>query len=268
MPRKKGNRSAAIAIDSTNSTTAKQGSSIYSQNLAIAPLRLAEFDNNKYSSRSRDNCAFLFERLAEEIVHQVGNPLCALKGFITLASQQEKGLPVYLPLIEQEISHIEDTLKLFSIIAGSQYELSEILDLRELLAETVSRFTPQAIGRGVWVTLPYPVQPIMIKANPDRMSVAIRQLLNNALEASNCGDVIDIRLVKKNRQVTLSITNSSSEPLPPELARGFKPFFTTKSGHAGLGLWLAHRVANSYEGCVKIEDRDHLITASLSLPLI
>jgi len=268
LPRKKGSRLLGIHTSSTKLLTMEHGSSIYNQNVAFAPLKMAEFDNNEYSADRDHDCDKLFTRLAEEFVHQVGNPLCALKGFITLSAQLENESNSYLPFIEKEINQIENSTKPFSLVAGSHYEEVEIIDLRLLMADMITQFTPQAIRSGVWITLPYPTQPLKVKANPERLTIACTQLLNNALEASHPGEVIDIRLVKTLGQASLIITNSVSEPFYGVREGSFRPFHTTKSGHAGLGLWLAQRVAGSYDGYLKIEGRDLLVTSTLSLPIV
>ncbi|MGE5454924.1 MAG: sensor histidine kinase, partial [Methylocystaceae bacterium] len=254
---------------STNSFTTEQGSSIYNQNVVIGSLVLAESDKPSYPRRegTAEN-EQLLGRLAEEFVHQVGNPLCALKGFITLAAQHDSEFAAaWTPLIQQELEQIEKSLKVFSIMAGSAYEMAEEFDLRDLAAQFSGSFTPLAIAQGVWLTLPFPTCPLPVRVTSEKLGLAITELLQNALEASRPGEVIDLRLQRVQGHAYLTITNSTAGPLTLDLT-SIKPFSTTKPGHSGLGLWLAARVIESYGGKLKIEsDRDLLVTTTISLPL-
>jgi len=268
LPRKKGHRPVGINSGSPNSISIKHSSSTYTQNVAYAPLVLAEFDNATYITPTAIDYELWLGRLAEEFVHQVGNPLCALKGFVALAAEAGSDLAAYHPLIQVELEQIEKALKLFSIIAGNHYETVTKIDLRELITDIIGQFTPLAIKRGVWVTLPHPPSPIHVQANPEKLELALTQILNNALEASQPGEVIDLRLHKMLAQAWISVTNSSTQPLPAGWGDTFQPFFTTKPEHLGLGLWLADRIARSYKGRINIESRDLLVTTTISLPLV
>ncbi|MGE5380808.1 MAG: sensor histidine kinase [Methylocystaceae bacterium] len=264
MPRKEGSRSAGKSPYSTNTFIADQSYQFYNQSAALATLTIAENNNHLFYS----DWEALLGQLAEEFVHQVGNPLCALKGFIALGAQNDSNFGPWAELIEQEIEQIEKTLKTFSLLAGHPYEKAETMDLRLLIADIITRFTPLAIAKGVWLTLPYPAHPLRVQVSHERLGVALIQLLNNALEASNPGGVIDISLHNTVNQARISITNTTSEPLPGSLLSRPQPFLSTKPDHSGLGLWLANRIAGSYGGQVKIENRDTVVTATISLPLI
>lgn len=266
LPRKKGSLLLGYSSGSTNSINIEHTSTGYAHNMALAPLRIAVFDNEDCYSKSLPDYEIWLGQLAQEFIQQVGNPLCALKGFVSLAKDQS--LPDYQPLIEQEITQIEQALKMFTAIAGSQYEVTEPVDLRELTAQIIYDFTNQAVGKSVWVTLPFPSQSLKINANSDRLKLALTQVLNNALEASKPGDVIDIHLQKDLNQVGLTIINTDHEPWIGDLAADFRPFFTTKPGHSGLGLWLANRILQSYGGQLKIKGKDQLVITTISLPLL
>lgn len=265
MPRKKEGRLFGNSGHSTNSIDINHGSPIYTQNVALAPFIIADFDTKDIYPDLLPDYENWLAQLAEEFIHQVGNPLCALKGFISLAKDQ--GLTDYQTLIEQEIMQIEQALRMFTAIAGSQYEVTEPVDLRELVDQVVNEFINQAIGKSVWVTLSCGSQQLKATTNREKLQLALTQLLNNALEASCPGDVIDIRLSKELNRACLTISNTADEPWSHNLSSHFRPFYSTKQGHSGLGLWLTNRILSSYGGQLIIKSKDQLVTTTISLPL-
>lgn len=265
MPRKKGSHLRGNSCGSTNSINIVYDPSSYNQNVALAPLCIADFDNTSSYSKALPNYELWLGQLAQEFIQQVGNPLCALKGFIYLAKDQ--GFTDYQLLIEQEITQIEQALKMFTAIAGGQYEIAELIDLSELTAQLVTDFSNQAVHNSVWVTIPYPSQAVKIRVNREQLKLALFQVLNNALEASQPGDVIDISLQKDLKQVSLIITNTIHKPWIENPSADFHPFHTNKPGHSGLGLWLTNRILSNYGGQLKIKSKESLVTTIISLPL-
>lgn len=213
----------------------------------------------------QDLCEYLMARLAEEVVHEIGNHLCAVKGFLALSRDQGCS---YHHLIMGEVDQIEASLKNFSIMAGNQYEIRERIDLREVVCQTLDEFYPRYTSSHIWVTLTTGRAKLPVLVNRERLQIAIRHLLSNANEACHPGQVVEIKVSREGRYAALSVLNPITPSQRETLRYALLPFFTTKEGHPGLGLNLVHRISANYGGKLKIEDRKpDSFVATLHLPL-
>jgi signal transduction histidine kinase len=92
-----------------------------------------------------------------------------------------------------------------------------------------------------------------IDANRTELVLAIRSLIDNAIEAMPSGGTLAIRTAEVDGRAVLEIVDSGPGMPESEQARAFEPFVSGKHGHAGVGLNLARRIAERYGGAVAIE---------------
>lgn len=94
----------------------------------------------------------------------------------------------------------------------------------------------------------------LLSADPDELAVAIRCLLENAAEASPDGGSVVVRTSVENADLVVEITDQGPGLTAEARAAAFRPFFTTRPGHAGLGLPIAQRAARKHAGTVSFAD--------------
>ena len=108
---------------------------------------------------------------------------------------------------------------------------------------------------------------------PHQLTQAVRNLLNNAGDASGDGGVVRLwcRRSIDQRSVLLGVTDEGVGMSDEVRQHAFEPFFTTKkrSLSTGLGLSVVHAVAKSVGGSVEIESKpDHGTSVTMTLPAI
>lgn len=106
-----------------------------------------------------------------------------------------------------------------------------------------------------------------VAADPALVTAALRAILRNAAEAQPSGGTIQV-LVRAAPSAQEIIVEDSGDGLSPEVAdSACDPFVTTREGHPGLGLTLAHHAAERHGGTVRLESRSPAgCRAILSLP--
>lgn len=108
-----------------------------------------------------------------------------------------------------------------------------------------------------------------------RMEDVLSQLIyQNACEASDCTGEITLITRKSNKHVITEIINNGYLPSHDDsscssdyinLAR---PFYSTKSGHVGVGLSIIHQICLSSNGYARLTESDGKTILCIRFPII
>jgi len=87
----------------------------------------------------------------------------------------------------------------------------------------------------------------------DRMllSQAIANIVKNAIEASDGGDV-DIAVIKEKKEIFISVKDKGRGMSDEEKARVFEPFYSTKKEGMGIGLYLTRKIVEAHGGSLDL----------------
>ena len=91
-----------------------------------------------------------------------------------------------------------------------------------------------------------------LRINRERLQQVVINLLKNALEAMPEGGKLAFRSFQDKDRMVLEVTDTGIG-IPPE-SRGhlFDPFFTTRPGGTGLGLWIVYGLVRSMDGEIAV----------------
>jgi PAS domain S-box-containing protein len=165
-------------------------------------------------------------------------------------------------------------------IAAALEELSDIplgtqeIDLSGVVSEVVTGLGARAAGDGLSIEVHEVSGTGRPVARGSRQAVvrAVEELLSNALEAA--GELsslrpIDVSVEVLARAVVVRVVSDLSDADRSDLHRAFEPFFTTRTGHLGLGLSFVRSVAVSHDGQTWSEiDEDGRAVFAIQLPLL
>jgi two-component system, sporulation sensor kinase A len=132
------------------------------------------------------------------------------------------------------------------------------LELNSFISETLSTLQtiPAALGKNIEFI---PIDPIDVFVDRDKFKQVIINLITNACEAVDIGDVITSKIVlQENSCVCLQIHNAGT-PIPADiLPRLTQPFFTTKASNTRLGLAIVKRIIEAHGGEFRIESGEEI----------
>jgi len=165
--------------------------------------------------------------------------------------------------------------KVYSCTAKSgRFNLADILNERRLSVLGLA-------GSKVEVRFRIDAQMPSIKADPAEIQQVIKNLVQNAVEATGSAGVIDISAsvselsedtgdegLPAGRYVHIQVKNMGPGMPADVVAKAFDPFFTTKFLGRGLGLTAALRIMRAHNGAVRLETvPDSGTTVHLYLPV-
>ncbi len=194
--------------------------------------------------------------LAAMIVHEVRNPLTTitmgLNAFKKL--QLSERFQEYLALSLDEADRLQRLLGQILLYSRPQTLQRSPLVLNGFIAATLNTLQAIPAAAGKHLKFVTPAEPISVLADQDKLKQILINLVTNAYEAVNEGDIVTVDVQKtENHQVCIQIHNGGM-PIPADvLPQLSKPFFTTKTSGNGLGLAIVKRIVEAHDGKFSIE---------------
>ena len=190
--------------------------------------------------------------LVRELAPSVASSRTALR---QLDGQLHADSPFLIPLgrAQRELHRLSNTLQDTLRLARSGRLTARRLDLWQPLRAALRTVTVDAKSRGVWLEPPtYGRAALWVEGDQDAIEQLFVNLLLNAVQASDSGAIIDVR-VELGADAVVTITDHGCGIPAGALDRVFEPFYTTRPERAGLGLAIAWRTAAAHGGRLSIE---------------
>jgi signal transduction histidine kinase len=122
------------------------------------------------------------------------------------------------------------------------------------------RFEEQGIkNRGIELSVSLYEKPLMFNANRQLIKMAIRHIINNAVDATPPEGKISISTEASEDKIFLTITDTGRGMTSEDLHKIFEPFYSTK-GRTGMGLPLVRQIITEHMGEVTIESKPNIET--------
>jgi signal transduction histidine kinase len=88
--------------------------------------------------------------------------------------------------------------------------------------------------------------------DPDLLTVALSNLLQNAIQASGLGQQVELRIERSAGEVKIWVTDEGHGVPAQHLESIFNPFFTTKPQGVGLGLPIVAKIVDEHQGRIQV----------------
>ena len=195
------------------------------------------------ATRNKSTQNQVWAGMAKETAHQLGTPLSSLQGWVELLKDQHGS-----EKIANEMSKDVDRLKLVSDRFGKigstpQLEETDVVEKVETMMAYIKRRSPDKVNFSLQT---FGQTTVPAKINAPLFDWVIENLLKNALDAMEGKGNININIKKENAAVLIDISDTGKGISKPNIAKVFKPGFTTKKRGWGLGLSLSKRIIEQY----------------------
>lgn len=147
----------------------------------------------------------------------------------------------------ERMNSIMDSLKLLNRTEVKK----ERIELRSLMNEALS-ICKNILPEGVNINQNID-QGFVIAGDPVLLTVVFVNLIKNSIEAK--AKNINIKGVKKGRDILIEITDDGTGIEEKEISRIFEPFYS-KKGQTGLGLYLVKKIITAHSGNIEVSSKD------------
>jgi len=198
-----------------------------------------------------------FGVLSASLLHELRQPLFAVKAIAQIARRREKSLDD--DGLQQLLLHVVQIEELLDHYAGygRLNELDALFDLNLSVRRAVDMLAHRARQLGVSVDARLSEEPLLIKGKPGSARQVAVNLLQNALDALEGAPARTVRVQSGRREGFARLVVQDNGPGVPEALRSslFEPFVTTKEPGrgTGLGLYIAKKLCEESGGTLHLD---------------
>ncbi len=191
------------------------------------------------------------------VIRVHANNLSTYRERLSASKQQEilGTIQKQVTLLEQSV---EDILALTRMDVGEMEMEPESVDLRALVDEVIDSARVLAESKQIALHWEKSASPVMIHADPDMVSRAVRNLVDNAIKYTPAGGSVDVQaLATDHSTVEIRVEDTGVGIASEHQKRIFDRFYRVDPSHtipgAGLGLAIVQEIVRSHNGEVNIE---------------
>ena len=222
--------------------------------IALERVRTEEAANRAEVARQSEEFK---STLLDAIAHEFKTPLTSIKAASTAILGDS---PTLSPQVRELTTIIDEETDRLSLLVTEAVRMSQIdagklrverrpLQLRPLLENVLHSFESRLEGRTVNLELATPDPHIM--ADAELLSLALRQLIDNALKYSPPGTPLDISCQSESGRAILRLQDHGAGIPERDWERVFDKYYRRESARrlvpgTGLGLYIAREIARAH----------------------
>jgi len=205
-----------------------------------------------------------WRELARRLAHELKNPLFPLQITIENLQRSRDAAPEQFDEVFREststllaeLGHLKTIIGRFSDFAKMPAPQLEPVDVNQVAREVMQLFEAQLRAPGqpaIEIKLQMEAYPGEVRADPDQLRRALRNLVLNALDAMPQGGTLTVRTSRHDNKVALEVSDTGQGLTPEECDRLFTPYYTTKLHGTGLGLAIVQSVVSDHKGTITVQ---------------
>jgi hypothetical protein len=214
-------------------------------------------------------------QLGAAVAHQLRNSATGARMAIELHRRELAGGKdsEALDVALRQLRLMESYLQRFLRIGREEPLEYREVDLADVVNDVLELVRPGCVHGKIDLSYQAPAQCCAVWGNSDALRDLLMNVVLNAIEAAKRpGDVTPRVAVELERLDTgrgvIRVKDSGLGPTAAIREQLFEPFASEKPEGAGLGLFVAHRVAQAHRGAIQWQRLDDMTCFSIEIPLL
>jgi two-component system nitrogen regulation sensor histidine kinase NtrY len=195
---------------------------------------------------------------ARRIAHEIKNPLTPIqlsaeriaRKFRNEDPDTPQAIDEGTKTIVAEVAQLKKMVDEFSRFARMPAVHLRHSQLAEILWQAAALYRNVKPGVTISVSVATDIELLM---DPEQISRAVGNLLKNAVEATESGE-IRVTARRSTHRVIIEVADPGRGVPDSDKDKLFLPYFSTKGRGTGLGLAIVHRIVNDHDGRISVHD--------------
>jgi two-component system sensor histidine kinase HydH len=195
-------------------------------------------------------------QMAASVAHEIKNPLASIKGAVEIINSPATSADErreFEGIVTSEIGRIDRTVREFLDFGRPREMTLQRADLSAAVTSAAKQMEKQISDKGLELVTMIE-NDIIAEIDGESIHQLVLNLLLNAIEASDSGGTIEVRLEQtSDNSAIISVQDRGKGMTKEEVARVFEPFYTSKSSGTGLGLAIAQSIVAKHAGEIEVD---------------
>jgi signal transduction histidine kinase len=197
------------------------------------------------------------QRFLSDVGHELRTPITIVRGHLEVMGDDPDERRETVALVTDELDRMNRMVNDLLMLAKAEqpdFLRPERVEVPAMLADVYAKAS--ALGPREWVL--GEVEPATVWADPQRLTQALTQLLQNAVQFTGEGDRIELSARVAGDRVLLSVRDTGVGIAPEDRERIFERFVRAAPGRerpdgTGLGLAIVAAIAHAHRGEVTVD---------------
>ena len=207
--------------------------------------------------------------------HEINNPLTVIAGRaqLLLRGETDPERRRDLAVIHAQAMRITEMIADLRLFAAPPELERQSVDVAALVREVVESLLPAAEEQETALVLSFnpelpsrrsvddplrmPGSGLNVSADPVQLTVAVRALVQNALEALASGGRVEVAVSAVAGEVRIAVSDDGPGITPEQRPHIFEPFYSARQAGRGVGMGLSKcwRIVTAHGGRIEVESR-------------
>lgn len=191
--------------------------------------------------------------------HELRTPISNMKTRLFLMKRQPKKLDEHMAVTESVVNLMQNLVEHMFDLSRFERGIIKIepepINIQTLLSEVLQYQAPQAERQEISINLQMPTEPILISADPFRLTQVIINLIGNAINYTPRQSEVSITVTQLEDAIIISFKDNGSGIDAEHIPNLFQPFYRASDDNkgAGLGLSIVHEIIKAHHGEITVE---------------